>query len=169
MTGSFDVITMGRVGVDIYPLEVGVALEDMTTFGGFLGATATNDAVAAARPGRETVEVPPAPVEVVNDLGAGGGLGGALCHGLLAGWPLERVLHSPTPRAPSSLPSWSVLPRYQPLARSRSSSVSDVDIARDAAGFARARRRLSTLACTSSIESGAPNSSPRHWWPRCGC
>ena len=38
-----------------------------------------------------------------------------------------------------------------------------------AAGFARARNRLSTLACTGSIESGAPNSSPRHWWPRCGC
>ena len=38
-----------------------------------------------------------------------------------------------------------------------------------AAEFARARNRLSTLACTSSIESGAPNSSPRHWWPRCGC
>ena len=41
----------------------------------------------------ETVDVPPAPVEVVNGLGAGDGFGGALCHGLLAGWPLERVLH----------------------------------------------------------------------------
>ena len=40
----------------------------------------------------ETVEVPPAPVQVVNGLGAGDGFGGALCHGLLAGWPLERVL-----------------------------------------------------------------------------
>jgi 5-dehydro-2-deoxygluconokinase len=40
----------------------------------------------------EVVEVPPVPVEVVNGLGAGDGFGGALCHGLLAGWPLERVL-----------------------------------------------------------------------------
>jgi 5-dehydro-2-deoxygluconokinase len=40
----------------------------------------------------ETVEVPPFPVEVVNGLGAGDGFGGALCHGLLAGWPLERVI-----------------------------------------------------------------------------
>ena len=40
----------------------------------------------------ESVEVPPVPVEVVNGLGAGDGFGGALCHGLLAGWPLERVL-----------------------------------------------------------------------------
>ena len=40
----------------------------------------------------ETVEVPPFPVSVVNGLGAGDGFGGALCHGLLAGWPLERVI-----------------------------------------------------------------------------
>jgi 5-dehydro-2-deoxygluconokinase len=40
----------------------------------------------------ETVEVPPFPVQVVNGLGAGDGFGGALCHGLLAGWPLERIL-----------------------------------------------------------------------------
>ncbi len=38
------------------------------------------------------VEVPPAEVEVLNGLGAGDGFGGALCAGLLAGWPLERVL-----------------------------------------------------------------------------
>jgi 5-dehydro-2-deoxygluconokinase len=40
----------------------------------------------------ETVEVPPLPVRVVNGLGAGDGFGGALCHGLLAGWDLERIL-----------------------------------------------------------------------------
>ena len=31
-------------------------------------------------------------VEVVNGIGAGDGFGGALCHGLLARWPLERVI-----------------------------------------------------------------------------
>jgi 5-dehydro-2-deoxygluconokinase len=45
-----------------------------------------------ARTRDERVEVPPFPVEVVNGLGAGDGFGGALCHGLLAGWPLERVI-----------------------------------------------------------------------------
>jgi 5-dehydro-2-deoxygluconokinase len=40
----------------------------------------------------ERVEVPPHWVEVVNGLGAGDAFGGALCHGLLAGWPLERIL-----------------------------------------------------------------------------
>jgi 5-dehydro-2-deoxygluconokinase len=45
-----------------------------------------------ARTRDEVVEVPPTPVDVVNGLGAGDGFGGALCHGLLAGWPLERTL-----------------------------------------------------------------------------
>ena len=40
----------------------------------------------------ERVEVPPFPVEVVNGLGAGDAFGGALCHGLLEGWDLRRVL-----------------------------------------------------------------------------
>jgi 5-dehydro-2-deoxygluconokinase len=40
--------------------------------------------------GRTTVEVPPVPVEVVNGLGAGDAFGGALCHGLLSDWDLER-------------------------------------------------------------------------------
>jgi len=45
-----------------------------------------------ARDGRAEVEVPPVPVEVVNGLGAGDAFGGALCHGLLAGWELERLM-----------------------------------------------------------------------------
>ncbi|MHB8184605.1 MAG: 5-dehydro-2-deoxygluconokinase [Dermatophilaceae bacterium] len=45
-----------------------------------------------ARTRDQRVEVAPFPVEVVNGLGAGDAFGGALCHGLLAGWPLERVL-----------------------------------------------------------------------------
>ncbi|MBW9211433.1 5-dehydro-2-deoxygluconokinase [Mumia sp. zg.B21] len=41
---------------------------------------------------REHVVVPPVPVDVVNGLGAGDAFGGALCHGLLAGWDLRRTL-----------------------------------------------------------------------------
>lgn len=40
----------------------------------------------------ETVELPALPVQVVNGLGAGDGFGGAFCHGLLSGWPLERII-----------------------------------------------------------------------------
>ncbi|MDE3132078.1 MAG: 5-dehydro-2-deoxygluconokinase, partial [Acidobacteriota bacterium] len=45
-----------------------------------------------ARTRGETVEVAPHPVEVVNGLGAGDAFGGALCLGLLRGWPLQRTL-----------------------------------------------------------------------------
>ena len=45
----YDVITIGRVSVDIYPQQIGVGLEDVTSFGKFLGGSATNVAVAAAK------------------------------------------------------------------------------------------------------------------------
>jgi 5-dehydro-2-deoxygluconokinase len=45
-----------------------------------------------ARTKDEEVEIPSIRVEVVNGIGAGDGFGGALCHGLLAGWPLERTV-----------------------------------------------------------------------------
>jgi len=54
---TFDVITMGRVGVDLYPLQVGVGLADVTSFGKFLGGSATNVAVAAARHGRRSAVI----------------------------------------------------------------------------------------------------------------
>ncbi|PPG40143.1 MULTISPECIES: 5-dehydro-2-deoxygluconokinase [Pseudoclavibacter] len=50
-TSAFDLITLGRVGVDIYPLQTGVGLEDVSTFGKFLGGSATNVAVAGAKHG----------------------------------------------------------------------------------------------------------------------
>ncbi|MDN5997098.1 5-dehydro-2-deoxygluconokinase [Acidipropionibacterium jensenii] len=46
---SLDVLTMGRIGVDIYPLQHGVGLEEVTSFGKFLGGSPTNVAVATAR------------------------------------------------------------------------------------------------------------------------
>ncbi|MGV9249983.1 5-dehydro-2-deoxygluconokinase [Streptomyces sp. NPDC003697] len=49
---SFDLITMGRIGVDLYPLQSGVPLAEVETFGRFLGGSAANVAVAAARLGR---------------------------------------------------------------------------------------------------------------------
>lgn len=51
-TAAYDLVAMGRTGVDIYPLQHGVGLEDVTTFEKFLGGSATNVAVAAARYGR---------------------------------------------------------------------------------------------------------------------
>jgi 5-dehydro-2-deoxygluconokinase len=57
MTESFDLITMGRIGVDLYPLQTGVPLARVETFGKFLGGSAANVAVAAARLGRSTAIV----------------------------------------------------------------------------------------------------------------
>ncbi len=51
MNAPFDVITMGRVGVDLYPEQIGVPLADVRTFAKSLGGSATNVAVAAARLG----------------------------------------------------------------------------------------------------------------------
>ncbi|MBM7089436.1 5-dehydro-2-deoxygluconokinase [Streptomyces sp. NPDC056956] len=53
----FDLITMGRIGVDLYPLQTGVPLPKVETFGKFLGGSAANVAVAAARLGRSTALV----------------------------------------------------------------------------------------------------------------
>ncbi|GGT28554.1 5-dehydro-2-deoxygluconokinase [Streptomyces purpureus] len=50
----YDLITMGRLGVDLYPLQTGVRLADVDTFGKFLGGSPSNVAVAAARLGRRT-------------------------------------------------------------------------------------------------------------------
>ena len=47
----YDLITMGRVGVDLYPEQIGVPLADVRTFAKSLGGSATNVAVAAARLG----------------------------------------------------------------------------------------------------------------------
>jgi 5-dehydro-2-deoxygluconokinase len=52
-----DLITMGRVSVDLYPDQTGVALEDVETFGRYLGGSPTNVAVAAARYGRRTAVI----------------------------------------------------------------------------------------------------------------
>jgi len=51
---SFEVISMGRLGIDLYPLQSGVRLGSVTSFGRFLGGSAANVAVAAARHGRRT-------------------------------------------------------------------------------------------------------------------
>jgi 5-dehydro-2-deoxygluconokinase len=57
MVSAFEVLTMGRVGVDLYPLQAGVHLEDVQTFGKYLGGSATNVAVAAARYERRTAVI----------------------------------------------------------------------------------------------------------------
>jgi 5-dehydro-2-deoxygluconokinase len=56
-TQPFDVLAIGRSGVDVYPLQTGVGLEDVESFGKFLGGSAANVAVASARLGNRTALV----------------------------------------------------------------------------------------------------------------
>lgn len=51
---ALEALTIGRVGVDLYPEQSGVGLAEVETFAKFLGGTATNVAVAAARLGRRS-------------------------------------------------------------------------------------------------------------------
>ena len=49
LTPPLDVLTIGRCGVDIYPLQIGVGLEDVESFCKFLGGSPTNVSVASSR------------------------------------------------------------------------------------------------------------------------
>ena len=55
--GPFEVLTMGRIGVDIYPLQIRRSLRHVESFGKYLGGSATNVAVAAARYGRRAAVI----------------------------------------------------------------------------------------------------------------
>jgi 5-dehydro-2-deoxygluconokinase len=54
---DLEVITMGRVSVDLYPQQIGVPLAEVKTFAKSLGGSATNVAVAAARLGHKSAVV----------------------------------------------------------------------------------------------------------------
>jgi 5-dehydro-2-deoxygluconokinase len=54
---SFDVVTIGRVGVDLYPEQVGATLPEVASFSKSLGGSPTNVAVAAARLGASAAVV----------------------------------------------------------------------------------------------------------------
>jgi 5-dehydro-2-deoxygluconokinase len=51
MVEAVDVLALGRWGVDICLQQIGAGLEDVETFGKFLGGSAATVAVAAARVG----------------------------------------------------------------------------------------------------------------------
>ncbi|MBA3471718.1 MAG: 5-dehydro-2-deoxygluconokinase, partial [Rubrobacter sp.] len=54
---NLEVITMGRVSVDLYPEQIGVSLAEVHTFAKSLGGSATNVAVAAARLGHKSAVI----------------------------------------------------------------------------------------------------------------
>ena len=52
-----EVVTMGRVSVDLYPEQIGVPLAEVKTFAKSLGGSSTNVAVAAARLGHPSAVI----------------------------------------------------------------------------------------------------------------
>ena len=51
---DLEMVAMGRVGIDLYPEQIGVPLAEVRTFAKSLGGSPTNVAVASARLGRRT-------------------------------------------------------------------------------------------------------------------
>jgi 5-dehydro-2-deoxygluconokinase len=72
--------------------EPHAAAQKLHEFGVKLAVVKQGPKGVMADDGTTNIEVPPVPVNVLNGLGAGDAFGGALCHGLLAGWDLERVM-----------------------------------------------------------------------------
>ena len=100
MTGRYEVLTMGRVGVDLYPLQAGVPLADVTTFGKFLGGSATNVAVAAARHGRKSAVI----------TRTGDDPFGAYVHAALRELAVDDVFVSPVPGLPTPVTFCEIFP-----------------------------------------------------------
>ncbi len=97
---AHDVLAMGRVGVDVYPLDVGVGLEDVETFGKYLGGSATNVAVASARYGRKAAIV----TRVGDDPF------GRFVHKALRGYGVDDVYVTAVPQLPTPVTFCEIFP-----------------------------------------------------------
>jgi 5-dehydro-2-deoxygluconokinase len=95
-----DLITMGRAGVDLYPLETGVSLAQVTRFGKYLGGSPTNVAVAAARLGRK--------VAVITRTGADPF--GEFVHLALRGYGVDDSLVTAVPGLPTPVTFCEIFP-----------------------------------------------------------
>jgi 5-dehydro-2-deoxygluconokinase len=96
----YDVLTIGRVGVDIYPLQSGVGLADVETFAKFLGGSATNVAVAAARHGHRSAVI----------TRTGDDPFGEYVHKALAGFGVDDAFVQPVPGLPTPVTFCEIFP-----------------------------------------------------------
>ncbi len=120
--GRYDVLTIGRVGVDLYPLQAGVALEHVTSFGRFLSGSATNVAVAAARHGRRSAVI----------TRTGDDPFGRFVHAALAGLGVDDVFVSAVPGLPTPVTFCEIFPPdHFPLWFYRFPKAPDLEIRRD--------------------------------------
>jgi 5-dehydro-2-deoxygluconokinase len=97
---SFEVLTMGRVSADLYPLQVGVGLDSVETFGKWLGGSATNVAVAAARYRRRTAVI----------TRTGDDPFGTFVHAALQGYGVDDRYVTPVPGLPTPVVFCEIFP-----------------------------------------------------------
>ena len=97
---AFEVLTMGRVGVDLYPMQSGVGLAEVSTFGKWLGGSATNVAVAASRHGRRAAVI----------TRTGEDPFGTFVHAALRGYGVDDRYVTPVPGLPTPVTFCEIFP-----------------------------------------------------------
>jgi 5-dehydro-2-deoxygluconokinase len=95
-----EVLTMGRISVDVYPLQVGVPLQKVETFGKYLGGSPTNVAVAAARYGRSSAVI----------TRTGDDPFGEYLHDALRGFGVDDRFVTPVPQIPTPVTFCEIFP-----------------------------------------------------------
>jgi 5-dehydro-2-deoxygluconokinase len=95
-----EVLTMGRISVDVYPLQVGVPLQKVETFGKYLGGSPSNVAVAAARFGRRSAVI----------TRTGDDPFGEYLHDALRGFGVDDRFVSPVPKIPTPVTFCEIFP-----------------------------------------------------------
>ena len=95
-----EVLTMGRIGVDLYPEQVGVSLREVRSFAKFLGGSPSNVAVAAARYGRRSAVI----------TRTGDDPFGAYIHDALRGFGVDDRFVTPVPSLPTPVTFCEIFP-----------------------------------------------------------
>jgi 5-dehydro-2-deoxygluconokinase len=95
-----EVLTMGRIGVDLYPQQIGVSLREVRTFAKFLGGSPSNVAVAAARYGRRSAVI----------TRTGDDPFGAFIHDALRGFGVDDRFVTPVPTLPTPVTFCEIFP-----------------------------------------------------------
>jgi 5-dehydro-2-deoxygluconokinase len=103
-SGPFDLVTMGRVGVDLYPEQSGVPLAEVRTFARSLGGSPTNVAVGAARYGHRAA--------VISKVGADGF--GDYVHAALRGFGVDDQFVGTDPELRTPIVFCELLPPESP-------------------------------------------------------